>query len=311
MRRWDGLVEQYVAACRARGLAESSVANIRRELERFGAWLKRRHPRPRLEQVDAELIVAYLRWRMVFKSKGTLSGRMSVLRGMGEHLVRAGVWASNPLRWLEGPKLDGRMRVPRRIGPGQMEQLWAAAGAQRHAYPRHLWTALLAVLYGTGLRRGELVRLDRASWDPEAGVLVVDGRKTGRMRHVPVPPLTRQCLEAYLPQRHNRLEHAGRLGEPALFVNRDGRRVRCEAVSQGLRRLADRAGLTGITLHAFRHTCASDLLEAGVRLPEVQKVLGHRGLGTTLRYLAIADRQRRAAIRKHPLNDWLAREDAA
>lgn len=311
MRRWDALVEQYVAACRARGLAESTVAHIRRDLERWGAWMKRRRPRVRLEAVDADLIVAYLRSRMAFRSKWTLSGRMSVLRGMGEHLVLVGVWTSNPLRWLQGPKLDARMRVPRRIGRVQMERLWAAAGEHPSAYQRHLWTALLAVLYGTGIRRGELLRLQLSSWDPGQGLLVVDGRKTGWTRHVPVPPLTRQCLEAYLPQRHNRLERHGRLGNTALFVNQRGLPLQAATVSVGLRKLTRRAGLEGITLHAFRHSCASDLLEAGVRLPEVQQVLGHRVVSTTVRYLAIADRQRRAAIGKHPLNDWLDTEVAA
>jgi site-specific recombinase XerD len=311
MRRWDGLMEDYVAACRARGLAESTVAGIRSELERWGLWLKRRRPRPALEAVDAELVVAYLRARMRFRAKATLSGRMSILRGMGEHLVSRGVWTSSPLRWLQGPRLDARMRVPRRIGREHMAQLWAAAGEHRSPYQRHLWTAVLAVLYGTGLRRGELSRLDVASWRGEESLLVVDGRKTGRMRHVLVPALTRQCLEAYLPRRHNQLERQARLGETALFVNQHGMRLAGEAVSVGVHKLTRRAGLEGVTVHAFRHSCASDLLEAGVGLPEVQQVLGHREVSTTVRYLAIADTQRQAAIRRHPVNDWLGAEEAA
>jgi site-specific recombinase XerD len=261
--------------------------------------------------VDADLVVAYLRARMRFRSKATVYGRMSVMRGMGEHLVGRGVWTSNPLRWLRGPKLDGRMRVPRRIGREQMTQLWATAGEHRSAYQRHLWTAVLAVLYGTGIRRGELSRLDVASWNRDESLLVIDGRKTGRMRHVRVPGLTHQCVEAYLPQRYNQLERQGRIGETALFVNQQGLRLGGEAVSAGVRKLAERAGVEGITVHAFRHSCASDLLEAGVGLPEVQQVLGHRALTTTVRYLAIADAQRRAAIGRHPLNEWLGAEEAA
>ena len=84
---------------------------MRGELERWGVWMKRRRPRRRLEQVDAPVLVAYVRARSAFHSKSTVSGRMSVMRGMGEFLVREGVWPSNPLRWLRGPKLDARMRV--------------------------------------------------------------------------------------------------------------------------------------------------------------------------------------------------------
>lgn len=62
-------------------------------------------------------------------------------------------------------------------------------------------------------------------------MLGIDGRKTGWMRRVPVPELTRQCLEAYLPQRHNQLERCGRLGEAALFVNWQGAPLQAAAVT--------------------------------------------------------------------------------
>jgi len=305
MRQWERWVEAYVEECRRRGLAEETRAGIRSELDRFGSWLGRRRPRPQLEAVDAELIVAYVRARTTFRSKATVAGTMSRLRGMGEFLVAQGVWQANPLRWLRGPKLDPRARVPRRIGEAQMEALWRAAAGHRFAYQRHLWTTVLAVLYGTGLRRGELVRLDLASFEREGGVLVIDGRKTGWMRTVPVPALARECLEGYLPKRELQLAKAGRLGEPALFVSQQGERLSGRAVSLGVRRLAERAGLGRVPSHAFRHSCASDLLEAGVRVPEVQAVLGHRAVETTVRYLAIADRERHAAVARHPVNELL------
>jgi site-specific recombinase XerD len=310
MREWQRWVEGYLGECEARGLAEGTIAGLRSQLERWGAWLRRRRPQPRLEDVDATLVVAYLRARGTFHAKSTVSGTMSALRGMGEFLVREGVWRSNPLRWLRGPKLDARMRVPRRIGSEQMEALWTAAAGHRSAYPRQLWTTVLAVLYGTGLRRGELERLELASWDRATGVLELDGRKTGEVRRVPVPELVARCLEAYLPLRQQVLERRGRFDQSALFVNRQGERLPGRAVSIAVARLAARAGLGRVTVHAFRHSCASDLLEAGVRVPEVQRLLGHRGLATTVRYLAIADRQRHAAMARHPINDWL-REEAA
>lgn len=272
--------------------------------------MKRRRPRPALEQVDAPLLVAYVRTRMAFHKKSTVSGTMSTMRGMGEFLVREGLWGSNPLRWLQGPKLDARMRVPRRLSAEQMEKLWAAAAEHRSPYGRVLWTAVLSVLYGTALRRGELERLELSSWDRASGVLELDGRKTREVRRVPVPELAARCLEAYLPLRQHQLERSGRLSESALFVSRRGTRVHGIAVSQAVARLARAAGLPRVTLYAFRHSCASDLLEAGVRVPEVQRLLGHRGLAMTMRYLAIADRQRHEAVAQHPINDWL-REEAA
>ncbi|MGE3805750.1 MAG: tyrosine-type recombinase/integrase [Gemmataceae bacterium] len=77
-----------------------------------------------------------------------------------------------------------------------------------------------------------------------------------------------------------------------------------------MHRIARRMKVELAGLHQFRHTCASDLLEAGVRLPEVQRVLGHETITTTVRYLHCSDPQRHEAVSRHPLNDWLQGEVA-
>lgn len=192
-----------------------------------------------------------------------------------------------------------------------MQQLWISAATHRESYQRLLWMTLLSILYGAGVRRGELERLDSNDWNREEGFLFVDGRKTGWERCVVLPEVARQCLETYLVQRHNHLEKRGCLDQKALFVNREGYRMKGERISQGVRRLAEHAGLEGITLHQFRHTCASDLLEAGLHVAQVQEILGHRAIGSTTRYLHISDPQRMAAVQRHPINDILiGREDS-
>lgn len=303
-------MDRYLREGEARGLAAATLARRRGELDRWGAWMKRRRPLPRLEAIGPPDLIAYVRARSAFHAKSTVAGTMSEMRGMGEFLVREGIWPSNPLRWLQGPRLDSRMRVPRRLGAGQMERLWRAASTHRSPYHRRLWTAVLGVLYGTGLRRGELVRLELSSWDRREGVLELDGRKTRRVRRVPLPALAAQCLEAYLPVRQQQLERHGRLGQRALFVSAAGERLSATSVSGAIGRLSRRAGLAGVTLHAFRHSCASDLLESGVGVAHVQQILGHQVLATTVRYLQVADPHRHAAMALHPINDWLAQEAA-
>jgi len=192
-----------------------------------------------------------------------------------------------------------------------MEQLWETAAARRQGFQRHLWVAMLAVFYGTGLRRGELIRLDMNDWHREEGTLLIDGHKTGRERQVAVPPLTWQCVEAYLPHRQNQLERMGRIGEPALFVNQLGGRIGATSISGGLQTITQRCGAGRITLHQFRHSCASDLLEDGVRLPQIQRMLGHQTITTTVRYLHVADPQRHDAVKLHPINRMLRQEGAA
>ena len=305
MRRWDGLVEKHVKDCESRGLAPSTIEKRTRELERIGAWLKRRRPKRQLEQVDGDLIVRYVSSRAAFRSRATVSSVVSDLRMMGEFLVREGIWRTSPLRWMRGPKMDPRRLLPRGLGREQLEKIWEAARARHAGHARHLALCTLAVLYGTGLRRGELERLDVGAWDRDAGLLKIDGRKTGQARHVAISAGVFRCIEAYLPHRHNVLEKVRRVDEQALLVNRIGERLSGASISRLVRGLADRAGIEGVTLHRFRHSCATDLLEAGASLPEVQRVLGHAAIASTVRYAAVTDPRRAAAMRTHPINEFL------
>jgi site-specific recombinase XerD len=311
MRRWDRLVDGYMEEYRARGINPATVAHTAARLDRWGRWLKQRRPRISIERIDADLITRYIASCSTFRAKATVYGTLSTMRGFGDYLVREGLWTSNPLRWMKGPKVTPYSRLPKRIDRSHMEALWREAGSRRGGCAAHLWVTVLALLYGTGLRRGELERLDLEHFDRSHGTLRIDGRKTGAERCVPLPPMVLQCLEAYLPQRHNVLEHNAAVGEQALLVTRLGTRLSGETISNTIHRIARRAGVSIHSLHQFRHTCASDLLEAGVHLSQVQRVLGHAMIATTVRYLHIADPQRREAIQLHPLNQWLSLKEAA
>lgn len=312
MRRWDRLVDTYIEEYRARGIGAEGVAATASRLGRWGRWLKQRRPRVSIEGIDAELITRYIEASSSFRVKSTVSGILSTMRGFGEFLVRDGLWSANPLRWMKGPKVTPYSRLPKRIDRAHMEAMWREAAIRGGSYSAHLWVTVLALLYGTGLRRGELVRLEVAAFDRNEGTLRIDGRKSGRERCVPLPDMVLRCLESYLPLRHNQLEASGRLGEQALLVTRTGRQLTGQAISNAIHAISRRAGVGIHSLHQFRHTCASDLLEAGVHLAQVQRILGHAGITTTVRYVHIADPQRRAAMHAHPLNDWLAlRQEAA
>jgi site-specific recombinase XerD len=305
MKRWDRLVEGYEAINEQRGLASTSISSIRQELERCGCWLKRRKPKPQLEEVDGQLLIKYLKARTPFKARSTLASIASKLRCFGEYLMAQGVWQQNPMRWVRGPRLDRRGRMPRSIGAEHLRKLWDAAAGQRGEYRAQLLVAALALLYGTGLRRGELERLNLQDWKREQSLLTIDGRKTGRERNVPVTDAIARTLEAYLPLRQNLLEAREDRTQTALLLNHKGQRLKGTSLSIMIHRLARKAQIPLVTLHQFRHTCASDLLAHGASAVQVQNLLGHQTLATTARYLHVADPQRAEAIRKHPLNDYL------
>lgn len=289
----------------ARGLSPATAAYAASRLSRWGLWLKKLRPRISIEQIDAQTISFYVASCASFRSKATVYGTLSTMRGFGDFLVRQGLWNINPLRWMKGPKVTPYSRLPRRIDRAHMEALWRVAADRGGDFSSHLWVTVLALLYGTGLRRGELTRLNLDAFDRAEGTLRIDGRKTGQERSVPLPEMVLRCLEAYLPFRHNQLEQTGCVGEVALLVSRHGKRLAGVAISNGIHRVAQTAQVPIRSIHQFRHSCASDLLEAGVHLAEVQRILGHAVISTTVRYVHIADPQRRAAIALHPINGWL------
>jgi site-specific recombinase XerD len=256
--------------------------------------------------LDAETIIRYIRDRNLCRSRSLICTNISSMRGMGEYLVRQGIWTSNPLRWIAAPKRDPRHRLPQRIDRERMTRLWESAARSRLEYYRYAWMAVLAVLYGAGIRRGEVSRLNLSDWNRDEATLRVDGRKTGRQRVVSVPAMVWRCIESYLPRRHNLLETCGALDQEALFVNKWGTRMKNAAISRGIHKIAEHADVPLKSLHQFRHTCASDLLEAGEALPVVKEILGHQTIMTTMRYVHVSDPQRAAAMKRHPLNDWLA-----
>jgi integrase/recombinase XerD len=305
MRRWDRLQDSYMEEYRARGVSALTISYTESRLDRWGRWLKKRRPRVAIEHIDADTITRYMGACASFRSKSTVYGMLSTMRGFGDYLVRQGLWKINPLRWMKGPKVTPYSRLPQRIDHAHMEALWRAAAHRGGEYSSHLWVTILAMLYGTGLRRGELARLNVDAFDRNEGTLRIDGRKTGQERCVALPEIVLRCLEAYLPLRHNQLEQVGLIQEPGLLVSRYGQRLSGSAISNGIHDMARTAQVPIHSLHQFRHSCASDLLEAGVHLAEVQRILGHAVISTTVRYVHIADPQRRAAIALHPINDWL------
>jgi site-specific recombinase XerD len=153
--------------------------------------------------------------------------------------------------------------------------------------------AMLAVLYGAGLRRAELVGLDLADYDPDSGALAVRG-KGRRHRTTYVTNGAAEAVGVWLGLR------GAEPGPLFVGITRHGRldpqraRMTGQAVLAMLRRRAAQAGVAGFSPHDLRRSYAGDMLDAGADLATVQTLMGHASPTTTARY----DRRPEAARRR-------------
>jgi len=148
--------------------------------------------------------------------------------------------------------------------------------------------AIIAILYGTGLRRSELVRLDIVDFDSASGVLRIRG-KGKQARSAYVVEETRDILDRWLRLR------GISPGPMFLPVTKSGRfrlkRLTCEGVAHVLAKRAGTARVERFSSHDLRRSFVTHLLDAGADLAVVQKLAGHRQISTT----AIYDKRGEAA----------------
>ncbi len=142
--------------------------------------------------------------------------------------------------------------------------------------------ALLAVLYGAGLRRSEIVALDLTDYDLETGALTIRAAKGGKDRLAYTTTASRAALAAWL---HVRGMEPGPLFWPIDQAGRMApRRLNAQSIVELLERRARRARVQRFGPHDLRRTFISDLLDAGADITTVAALAGHANITTTARY---------------------------
>ena len=227
------------------------------------------------------------RWIAQMHSKGR-SGRgialiLSGWRGFYAWLGRQGVVSSNPVQDVRAPR-SGKP-LPKALGVDDAVQL-ADFVSEDDPLLELRDAAMVELLYGSGLRVGEMVGLDAEAsaqargWiDLQAATAHVLGKGSKR-RSVPVGSVALQALHAWLNVRESLSA-----GCPALFVGRNGTRLTPQSIWQRLRRRSQQAGLsTPVHPHMLRHSFASHILQSSGDLRAVQELLGHASITTTQVY---------------------------
>jgi len=204
----------------------------------------------------------------------SLARRLSALRSFLDAAVRMDWCSENVAHGITPPKQA--KRLPRALPPEQTALLLQPTDAESES--RDL--ALLAVMYGCGLRVSEVGGLNLGDIDMSETEMRVRG-KGGKERVAPIPDGVCKLLLDYLDLRMGYADS----NQQALFLNRSGGRLSARSIQRMLKKRALATGAdVSVTPHRLRHSFATHLLAGGVDLRAIQELLGHASLSTTERY---------------------------
>jgi integrase/recombinase XerC len=238
------------------------------------------------------------RWMAQLHSAGRESRGIALVlscwRSFYRWLGREGLVGSNPVQDVHAPKAG--KPLPKALAVDEAVQL-----ADLHDEEADPWTeardrAMVELLYGCGLRVGELTGLDLRAGATALGWIDLDAReasvlgKGSKRRIVPVGAKAAEALAAWVAVREQCAAlPAARLRDPAaaaaLFIGRNGTRLSAQSVWRQLRRRGLKAGLAApVHPHMLRHSFASHVLQSSSDLRAVQELLGHANISTTQVY---------------------------
>ncbi len=260
------------------------------ELDRLAARLG--HPGGDWTQVDTDRLRRFLAERGGEVGRRSLGRTVATVRGFFAFLTREGRIATNPATPLRTPRFT--RTLPRFVAAQDLERVLSAErpiGDLRAARD----AALLEVLYGSGLRASEAVRLDWRDVSLARRQLHVRTAKGGKDRIVPLTTPAREALRALADL------NPARAGSDPVFRNRLGTRLDVRSVGRIVAQRLGEVGVAQVNPHALRHSCATHLLDSGADLRVIQELLGHASLATTQRYTHVSLEQLRSAYRRfHP-----------
>jgi site-specific recombinase XerD len=202
------------------------------------------------------------------------------------------------------PILPRRKRLPRTLSRAEASNLLQSCNSKllRGRESDVIFQIIVRTLVVTGMRVGELCKLMIEDISPDCSLLRIQGKGArDRIAYITDTGLRRDL--------HHLLELRGKSPSESrrLFLNRFGAPMRPQSVRSSLRRVAQEANLSRrITPHMLRHTAATLLLETGVDIRFVQRLLGHSSIATTEIYTHVSDEALRSTLQRADVLGGLA-----
>ena len=223
-------------------------------------------------------------WILFRKNKGdsakTISRGLSAVKNFLLYCIKEKLIEENDIIHMKSPRIQ--RSLPRPISIEKINEILSSM----EIIKKTPWIikrdkALLVLIYSVGLRISEALNLNRSDIENCSDFISVLG-KGGKVRAVPIVPNVKKILLDYL----NIAEFSNC---PALFLSRSGKRLSASSVQKLMKQSRKLLNLPdSVTPHAFRHSCATHIIENGGDLRSVQELLGHSSISSTQIYSQIA-----------------------
>lgn len=258
-------------------MANNTILSYERDLKSYIRYLKKVELLDSLDEVRRIHIIHFLNFlKDEGKSAKTLARHVASVRAFHQFLLREKVLDHDPSVQIEPPKTE--RSLPKVLSLKEVETLLDAPKPNDHYGLRD--KAMLELLYATGMRVSELIRLDIGDVHLTMGFVRVFG-KGNKERIIPMGKKSVDALTCYLEQGRSQFISA-KHQEYALFLNHLGHRLTRQGFWKILKKLTREAGIEKeLTPHTLRHSFVAHLLENGADLKAVQEMLGHADISTT------------------------------
>jgi len=266
-----------------KGLSENTLKAYLTDLRDYAEFLRGRG-RSGFEDADRRCVVDYVSQlqRERGLARSTIARKLSSVRGLHRFLLREG-WAEvDPTATVDLPRPADRL--PKVLS---LQECLRLLETPDRTSPQGLRdAAMIALMYATGLRCSELVKLRMHNLNPEAGIVRTVG-KGGKERVVPVAERALALVQRYLQESRPQL--AKYPDEDGVFLTRRGRPFSRGGFWAALKQYVRLAGLPEDTSpHTLRHSFATHMLSGGADLRAIQEMLGHSALSTTEIYTHVS-----------------------
>jgi len=268
-----------------RGASPLTVDAYNRDIISFIKFLEERGL-PLSEKPERSCIEAYMgHVREQGKKARSIVRSISALRGLFNFLLADGVISHNPLEDIEIPKYSPP--IPEVLSEQEVVELLSLPAGSKTSLRDRM---ILELLYATGLRVSELIKLKKSDINLEGGFVIASGKRS-KERVVPLNTFSIDAIKSYLQEENPQGVY--------LMPNKRGGMLTRQAIWKIIRKYATKMAKEHISPHTMRHTFATHLLEGGADLRSVQILLGHEDISTTQIYTHVDSKRLKEIHKKH------------